>query len=154
MRRKGAAGAESWQQGRPSAIAPRAARGYHARRMRGFVYALVERLAEPGSGLSRNRHRALFETPAGSRALHLARHLRSLLDGLVHHGDAAKLSVHHGPDGGLQVRVAVPALRLVRTSFLSGDDVALLRRPDGPLAALGELLLAAAEGGPPDPDPA
>lgn len=100
--------------------------------MKGFVYQLVERLAEPLTPLSRNRHFALFQTPAGARALRLHRHLASLAGDLQRYRPEA--TVHVGDrDGGVEVRVEVPSLHLVRTAFLTADDVAVLERVGGPL---------------------
>jgi hypothetical protein len=96
-----------------------------AGRMRGFVYQLVHRLAEPDSGLSRNRHFALLSSPAGARARRLHRHLRSLSDDIVRHGDGAAVSVTAAP-AGWEVRVDLPALRLVRSAQLTKADLGVI----------------------------
>lgn len=111
--------------------------------MRRFVYELVDRLHEPAAGLSRNRHTTLFSTPAGRRALHLFRHLRSLEVDLQRHGEGAKLSLSE-QDHGLELRLEVPALRLVRTARLTPEDVQLVVRRGG---LLGEWLSATREEG-------
>lgn len=102
--------------------------------MKQFVYLLVEHLADPATRLSRNRHFALFQTPAGRRALRLHRHLTSLAADLVRHRDEARWSVDDKADG-FEVRLEIPSLSLVRTAFLTSDDVAVLERSQGPLWA-------------------
>jgi hypothetical protein len=109
--------------------------------MRRFVYQLVDRLSDAGAGLSRNRHFALFASPAGERALRLYRHLRSLTDDLARHGGAATLDVRTHEDG-VELRLEVAKLKLVRTARLSRDDLAVLARHPGPLPdALAPFLL-------------
>lgn len=106
--------------------------------MKDFVYQLVERLADPTAHLSRNRHFALFETPAGRRALKLHRHLASLVADVSRHASEAKWSVNDRAEG-FEVRLEVPSLNLVRTAFLTPDDVTVLERVQGPLwAALAQ----------------
>lgn len=106
--------------------------------MRQFVYQLVEQLADPAARLSRNRHFALFATPAGTRALKLHRHLKSLATDLTRYRHEARLGVDE-KDGGLEVRVEIPSLELVRTAFLTDDDLGVLEKVKGPLwAALTE----------------
>ena len=100
--------------------------------MKRFVYQLVERLADPATPLSRNRHFALFSTPAGRRALRLHRHLASLAADLTKHREEASLAVDE-KEGGLEVRVEIPSLNVVRTAFLTSDDVSVLDRARGPL---------------------
>lgn len=114
--------------------------GYHACLMRRFIYQLVDRLADTDSGLSRNRHFALFATPSGARALQLHRRLSGLRNELAQHGDSALLSVAPH-EAGVEIRLEIPPLKLVRTSLLSADDVAVLLRHAGPLPeALRHLL--------------
>ena len=98
--------------------------------MRRFVYQLVDRLAEVG--LSRNRQFALLESPAGVRARRIHRHLRSLQDDLVRHGENASLVVIRQADG-VEVRLEVAALKLVRTARLTAEDLVVLARHAGPL---------------------
>lgn len=100
--------------------------------MRRFVYQLVERLHEPDSGLSRNRHFALLSSPAGKRALKLFRHLRSLEQNLARHKDA-KLSLEP-KDSDLEVRLEIPSLKLVQTARLTPEDVRIVADGTGPLA--------------------
>lgn len=102
--------------------------------MKRFVYQLVERLADPAAQLSRNRHFALFSTPAGRRALRLHRHLASLASDLTRYRTEAVLGVDELA-GGVEVRVEIPSLALVRTAFLTDDDVHVLKRVQGPLWA-------------------
>lgn len=102
--------------------------------MKHFVYQLVERLADPTARLSRNRHFALFATPAGRRALKLHRHLASLAADATRYQSEAKWSVDDKA-GGFEVRLEIPSLNLVRTAFLTADDVTVLERLQGPLWA-------------------
>lgn len=98
--------------------------------MRRFIYQLVDRLADADSGLSRNRHYTLFATPSGARALRLHRRLSGLRNELEEHRDSALLSVARH-EAGVEVRLEIPPLKLVRVSLLSDDDVAVLLRHDG-----------------------
>ena len=100
--------------------------------MRSFVYQLVDRLAETGNAFSRNRQFALLSSPSGHRARKLYRHLRSLTDDLTKHGDQARVEVHPRQNG-LELRLEVPSLKLVRTAWLTEDDLAVLARHAGPL---------------------
>lgn len=101
--------------------------------MRRFVYQLVDRLADPDSGISRNRHFALLSSPAGARARKLFRHLESIERDLERWGDEAQVTASR--DGAETVlRVEIPPLRLVRTARLTDDDLAVVRRHPGPLA--------------------
>jgi hypothetical protein len=108
--------------------------------MRHFVYQLVDRLAEVG--LSRNRQFALLESPAGVRARRIHRHLRSIQDDLARHGENASLEVLRH-DNGVEVRLQVAALKLVRTAFLTAEDLIVLARHAGPLPAPFEPFLPA-----------
>lgn len=103
--------------------------------MRSVVYQLVTRLAEPGSGLSRNRHFALFASPAGRRALRIRRHLASLARDYRKHGAEAALDVRELGAGAVEVRLEIPSLKLVRTARLLAEDVEVLRADAEPLAA-------------------
>lgn len=103
--------------------------------MRSFVYQLVERLAETGTAFSRNRQFALLSSPSGTRARRLYRHLKSLTDDLTRHGDAARVDVR-GTSGGVELRLEVASIKLVRTTWLSPEDLAVLARHAGPLPAV------------------
>lgn len=100
--------------------------------MRRFVYQLVERLREPDSGLSRNRHFALLASPAGQRALKLHRHLASLEKDLARHPGARLAVAPHA--GGVELRLELPALKATRTARLTAEDVRLVAAGEGPLA--------------------
>jgi hypothetical protein len=100
--------------------------------MRSFVYQLVDRLAETGADFSRNRQFALLSSPAGHRARRLYRHLKSLTDDLSKHGDAAQVAVND-LESGIELRVEVASLKLVRTAWLTPEDLAVLARHAGPL---------------------
>lgn len=114
--------------------------------MRRFVYQIVERLADPGGGLSRNRNFELFSTPAGKRALKLHRHLRSLEQDLLRDPSAA-LSLRPREDG-FELRLELPALRLVRTAQLTREDLDSLLHRDGPLSRALSAGLDATGAGP------
>lgn len=103
--------------------------------MRRFVYQLVERLGDPDSGLSRNRHFATLSGPSGRRALKLHRHLAALESDLAKYGEGASIAVTHDADD-LLVTVRVAALKLVRTARLSPEDLAVVRRRGGALASV------------------
>ena len=100
--------------------------------MRRFVYQLVERLGEPDSGLTRNRHWATLETPAGERARHLHRHLQALSNDLSQHPDA--IVRLHTEAGTHQLKITLPKLKLVRTAMLTDDDLEIIAQRGGPLA--------------------
>jgi hypothetical protein len=100
--------------------------------MRRFVYQLVARLSDPGAELSRNRHHALLSSPAGQRALRLSRHLASLERDYARFQSNAQLAVRETA-AGLEVRMEVPGLRLVRVAALTPDDLAILATRRGPL---------------------
>lgn len=100
--------------------------------MRRFVYQLVARLSDPRTELSRNRHHELLTSPSGRRAVRLSRHLSSLERDYARHQAAATLDVRRTGDG-LELRLEIPALKLVRVAALTADDLAILRTHDGPL---------------------
>ena len=100
--------------------------------MRVFVRKLVERLADRTAPLSRNRHHALLSSPEGLRARRLAARLRGLEDDFAKYGDDVALHVEDDA-GGLQIRLEIRSIKLVRESRLSADDVAILERHGGPL---------------------
>lgn len=111
--------------------------------MRRFVYQLVDRLGDPGAPLSRNRHFALFSTPAGAHALRVHRYLRSLERDLARHADALLVAEARGPE--VELRLEIPSLRLVRTARLTPDDLRSICRHEGPLPdALAPFLQRAA----------
>ncbi len=102
------------------------------RQMRRFVYQLVQRLGEPEAGLSRNRHWATLETPAGERARHLHRHLAALAEDLSRHPDATIALSTEGTTHLL--RITLPKLKLVRTAALTDEDLEIIALRGGPLA--------------------
>ncbi|MCA3011579.1 MAG: hypothetical protein INH41_04175 [Myxococcaceae bacterium] len=94
-----------------------------------FVRRLVERLFDPASGLSRNRHFHTFDNPEGRQALALARRLEALADELSAcraSGDAPVVS--RSPDLPGRVTIVVPRSRLdsTRTAYLSEAEFELL----------------------------
>jgi hypothetical protein len=108
--------------------------------MRSFVYQLVERLAETGTDFSRNRQFALLSSPAGTRARRLYRHLKSLTDDLTRHGEGAQVELRPA-ENGVELRVEIAALKLVRTAWLSPEDLKVLAHHAGPLPASLESLI-------------
>jgi hypothetical protein len=111
--------------------------------MKGFVYQLVQRLSEPESGLSRNRHHALFASPEGNRALHLQRHLQSLTQDVERFGAEAQLLIERTATDW-EIRLEVPRLKFRRLARLTADDLSVLRNEATTFpAALRDALTSA-----------
>ena len=112
--------------------------------MRSFVYQLVERLAETGTDFSRHRQFALLSSPSGARARRLYRHLKSLTDDLSRHGEGAHVEMKPAANG-VELRVEIAALKMVRTAWLSPEDLRVLAYHAGPLPPALSALIRPAE---------
>src|SRR4051812_36928568 len=114
--------------------------------MREFLYRLGQRLHEEERPLSRNKHFHAFS--GGTRqALRIDRHLRDIerhLALLMETGERPR--VRSLPNGGVQLVLEHPALLVVRTATLSGEEVSLLARHPAGAWALGEQVAGRAPG--------
>lgn len=105
-----------------------------------FVRRLVERLFEPGSPLSRNRHFHTFENPEGRKALRIRRRLEGLakeLAALGREGGSSSLTRTTDADGQVTIALKLAGPNGTRTAFLEEDELDLLTRLPGVAATLG-----------------
>jgi hypothetical protein len=104
-----------------------------------FVRRLVQRLFEPGSGLSRNRHFHTFDNPEGKQALRVSKRLRALArDIAACRAEGGTPSVMREEDAkGVTVAVALARLKSKRTTRLPEDEFELLLQLPEVRAALG-----------------
>lgn len=105
-----------------------------------FVRRLVQRLFEPGSGLSRNRHFHTFDNPEGKQALRVSKRLRALArDIAACRAEGGTPSVMREQDaaGGVTVAVELARLKSKRTTRLPEDEFELLLQLPEVRAALG-----------------
>lgn len=106
-----------------------------------FVRKLVERLFEPGSGLSRNRHFHTFENAEGRQALRISKRLRGLaadLETCRREGGQASLSRERDDRGVVRVELVIAKLKTRRLTRLSEAELELLLELPGTRAALGQ----------------
>lgn len=104
-----------------------------------FVRRLVERLFEPGSPLSRNRHFHTFENPEGRRALKIRRRLLALEQAVADcraQGGAPRVERREADDGAVTVALHLHAGGVSRTTWLEEDEFELLQRLPGVARAL------------------
>jgi hypothetical protein len=116
--------------------------------MREFLQRLVQRLHEEARPLSRNKHFHAFVGEA-RKALRIDRHLRDLeahLAALMARGERPR--VRALPNGGVQLVMRHPRLKVVRTATLDAEEAALLARHPAGAWALGEAEPAAGAAGP------
>jgi hypothetical protein len=105
-----------------------------------FVRRLVQRLFEPGSGLSRNRHFHTFDNPEGKQALRVSKRLRALARDIAAcraEGGTPSVMREGNATGGVTVAVALARLKSKRTTRLPEDEFELLLQLPEVRAALG-----------------
>jgi hypothetical protein len=104
-----------------------------------FVRRLVERLFDPNSGLSRNRHFHTFDNPEGRAALRLSKRLLALANDITAcHQRGGRPAVSRSTDamGIVQVEISIEHLRSRRTTNLVTAEYELLMLLPGVAAAL------------------
>lgn len=94
-----------------------------------FVRRLVERLFEPDSGLSRNRHFHTFDNEEGREALRISRRLKALatdIDRCRASGGVPAITRTTDRRGQVKVELALTQTRARRTTMLEEAEYELL----------------------------
>lgn len=106
-----------------------------------FVRRLVERLFEPDSGLSRNKHFHTFDNAEGKQALRISKRLRALAGDLeACHAGGGHSTVTRATDakGKVHIELAFTKLKTRRVTTLDEAEYALLLK----LPAVRRVLAA------------
>jgi len=99
-----------------------------------FVRRLVERMLDPSSPLSRNRHFHTFATPEGRRALRLVGRIRSLerdIAACLAEGGSPQAVSAKGAGGEVQVEVRLDRIKTAHRAKLDRAEFELLCRLPG-----------------------
>jgi hypothetical protein len=99
-----------------------------------FIRRLIERLHDPATPLSRNRHFHTFDTPEGRRAIKTSRRLKSLqrdLLALAKEGRRARVTRSGGKQGEARIEIQMERVKGRRTTVLEPDEFALLEKLPG-----------------------
>ncbi|MCU0697184.1 MAG: hypothetical protein MUC96_11685 [Myxococcaceae bacterium] len=106
-----------------------------------FVRRLVQRLFDPTSGLSRNRHFHTFDNAEGRQALQVSKRLKALAKDIAAcHAEGGRPAISRSEDAAGAVTVAIELTRLKskRTTRLGEAEYELLLQLPGVRAALGQ----------------
>ncbi|MBL8918515.1 MAG: hypothetical protein JNJ54_06610 [Myxococcaceae bacterium] len=99
-----------------------------------FVRRLVERLFEPASGMSRNKHFHTFDNAEGRQALRISKRLRALANDIAAcHAAGGRASASKVAQRGGKVRIQLEAVHLKAKRETLLDDAEfelLLALPD------------------------
>lgn len=94
-----------------------------------FVRRLVERLFEPDSGLSRNRHFHTFDNEEGRLAIRISKRLRALakdIDDCHREGGRPTVSRSTDAKGKVRIEIGLARLKTHRTTTLDEAEYELL----------------------------
>ena len=122
------------RQDSPRGFEPLPAPGYALGLMDSFVRRMIERLHDPASALSRNRHFHTFETPEGRQALKTSRRLKSLQrDIIACHREGRPVEIAQIEEGGGALRIELSFVRIRgrRTAILEPAELELLAQLPG-----------------------
>lgn len=104
-----------------------------------FVRRLVERLFDPDSGLSRNKHFHTFDNAEGRQALRISKRLRALANDIAAcHADGGRSAASklEGQRGRVRVVLGHERLKTRRETVLSDAEFELLLKLPAVKAAL------------------
>lgn len=91
-----------------------------------FVRRLVERLFEPDSGLSRNRHFHTFDNEEGRLAIRISKRLRALAKDIDDcHREGGRPSVSRA-SGKVRIEIGLNRLKTHRTTTIDEAEYELL----------------------------
>jgi hypothetical protein len=99
-----------------------------------FVRRLVERLHDPGSPLSRNRHFHAFENPQGRAALKISKRLRALQADIAKcqaEGSRTVARTRRDAEGKVRMEIELKRLHARRVTQLDQAEFELLCRLPG-----------------------
>jgi hypothetical protein len=104
-----------------------------------YVRRLIQRLHEPDSPLSRNRHFHTFDNPEGRSALKTSRRLKALQKDILAclaEGRTARFTRHADAEGNYRVELTLDRIRGRRMSMLEPAEFELLNELPGVREAL------------------
>jgi hypothetical protein len=105
-----------------------------------FVRRLIQRLNDPSSPLTRNRHFHTFDTPEGRLALRTSRRLKALRKDILRcqqAGELPQVEFQVDVEGQHRVELRFEGIKGRRSSLLRQAEYELLRELDGMAELLG-----------------